>query len=309
MTPRSSSSNNNNKPNGESTHRVAVVTGTSSGIGFKTALTLARNGFYTYATMRNLKKSITIKEIANKEALPLKVVQLDVDSDDLSVENTIQEKIISKKQRIDILVNNAGYGLVGPIEDISIEEELKAQFETNLYGVIRVTQQVLPIMRRQKSGRIINVSSIGGIVGYPFSAAYCGTKFALEGLSESLSYEVDQFGIKVILIEPALVISDFHNNVKMAAKKGANSDDSPYIQMMQKLFEEYKQVQEQYQIPAEEVAKVILNAAILDNPNRRYLVGKYSEMMKEAKVTMSDIECRNMMKRQLLGSSSSSSSK
>jgi NAD(P)-dependent dehydrogenase (short-subunit alcohol dehydrogenase family) len=304
MTPRSSSSNNN-KPNGESTHRVAVVTGTSSGIGFKTALTLARNGFYTYATMRNLKKSTSIKEIANKEALPLKVVQLDVDSDDLSAKNAIQEKIISEKQRIDILVNNAGYGLVGPIEDISIEEELKAQFETNLYGVIRVTQQVLPIMRRQKSGRIINVSSIGGIVGYPFSAAYCSTKFALEGLSESLSYEVDQFGIKVILIEPALVISDFHNNVKMAAKKGANSDDSPYIQMMQKLFEEYKQVQEQYQIPAEEVAKVILNAAILDNPpNRRYLVGKYSEMMKEAKVTMSDIECRNMMKRQLLGSSS-----
>jgi short-subunit dehydrogenase len=117
-----------------------------------------------------------------------------------------------------------------------------------------------------------------------------------------LSYEVDQFGIKVILIEPALVISDFHNNVKMAAKKGANSDDSPYTQMMQKLFEEYKQVQEQYQIPAEEVAKVILSAAILDNPDRRYLVGKYSEMMTVAKMTMSDRERHNMMKRQLLGS-------
>jgi NAD(P)-dependent dehydrogenase (short-subunit alcohol dehydrogenase family) len=282
-------------------NRIAIVTGSSSGIGFETALTLARNRFYTYATMRNLKKSTSIKEIANKEALPLKVVQLDVNIDDLSAKNAIQE-IISEKQRIDILVNNAGYGLVGPIEDISIEEEIKPQFETNLYGVIRVTQQVLPIMRRQKSGRIINVSSIGGIVGYPFSAAYCSTKFALEGLSESLSYELDQFGIKVILIEPALVISDFHNNVKMPAKKGANSHDSPYTQMMQNLFEQYKQIQEQYQIPAEEVAKVILNAAIVDNPNQRYLVGKYSEMMKEAKVTMSDIECRNMMKRQLLGS-------
>src|SRR5215216_503240 len=247
MTPTS-----NNKPNGESTH-VAVVTGTSSGIGFETALTLARNGFYTYATMRNLKKSTSIKEIANKEELSLKVVQLDVD-DQLSAKNAIQEEIISEKQRIDILVNNAGYGLIGPIEDTSIEEEIKPQFETNLYGVIRIIQQVLPIMRRQKSGRIINVSSIGGIVGYPFSAAYCSTKFALEGLSESSSYEVDQFGIKVILIEPALVISDFHNNVKMAVKKGANSD-SPYTEMMQKLFEEYKQVQEQYQIPAEEAAK------------------------------------------------------
>jgi NAD(P)-dependent dehydrogenase (short-subunit alcohol dehydrogenase family) len=295
-----SRSNNNKKPNGEITP-VAVVTGSSSGIGFETALTLARNGLYTYATMRNLKKATSIKEIANKEALPLKVIQLDVD-DDLSAENAIQE-IISEKRRIDILVNNAGYGLIGPIEDISIEEELKPQFNTNLNGVVRVTQQVLPIMRRQKSGRIVNVSSIGGIVGYPFSAAYCSTKFALEGLSESLSYELDQFGIKVILIEPALVISDFHNNVKMAAKKGANPDDSPYTQMMQKLFEEYKQVEEQYQIPAEEVAKVIVSAAILDNPDRRYLVGKYSEMMTEAKMTMSDRECHNMMKKQLLDSS------
>jgi NAD(P)-dependent dehydrogenase (short-subunit alcohol dehydrogenase family) len=294
MTPTS-----NNKLNGEIT-RVAVVTGTSSGIGFETVLTLARNGFYTYATMRNLKKSTSIKEIANKEALPLKVIEVDVD-DDLSAKNAIQE-ITSEKQRIDILVNNAGYGLIGPIEDIPIEEDIKPQFETNLYGVVRVTQQVLPIMRRKKSGRIINVSSIGGIVGYPFSAAYCSTKFALEGLSESLSYEVDQFGIKVILIEPALVISDFHNNVKMAVKKGANPDDSSYTQMMQKLFAEYKQVEEQYQIPAEEVAKAILNAAIVDNPDQRYLVGKYSEMMKEATMTMSDIECRNMMKRQLLGS-------
>jgi len=285
---------------GSNANRIGIVTGSSSGIGFETALTLARNGFYTYATMRNLKKSTHIKEIANKEALPLKVIQLDVD-DDLSAKNAIQQ-IISEKQRIDILVNNAGYGLIGPIEDSSIEEELKPQFETNLYGVVRVTQQVLPIMRRQKSGRIINVSSIGGMVGYPFSAAYCSTKFALEGLSESLSYEVDQFGIKVILIEPALVISDFHNNVKMVAKKGANNTyDLPYTQMIQKLFEEYKQVEEQYQIPAEEVAKVILNAAILDNPDQRYLVGKYSEMIKEAKMTMSDIECHNMMKRQLLG--------
>jgi NAD(P)-dependent dehydrogenase (short-subunit alcohol dehydrogenase family) len=284
-------------------NKIAIVTGSSSGIGFETALALARNGFYTYATMRNLKKSTSIKKIATKEILPLKVISLDVD-DDLSAKEAIQE-IISEKQRIDILVNNAGYGLIGPIEDISIEEGLKPQFDTNLYGVIRVTQQVLPIMRSQKSGKIINVSSIGGIVGYPFSAAYCSTKFALEGLSESLIYEVDQFGIKVILIEPALVISDFHNNVKMAAKKRANNpDDSPYTQMMQKLFEKYKQVEEQYQIPAEQVAKVILSAAILDNPDRRYLVGKYSKMMEEAKMTMSDIECHNMMKRQLLGSSS-----
>jgi short-subunit dehydrogenase len=90
------------------------------------------------------------------------------------------QSVSISKQRIDEVVNNAGYGLIGPIEDISIEEELKPQFETNLYGIVRVVQQVLPTMRRQKSGRIINISSIGGIAGYPFSAAYCSTKFALE---------------------------------------------------------------------------------------------------------------------------------
>ena len=157
----------NNDDRNKKKKKVAVVTGSSSGIGFETSLLLARNGFYTYASMRNIEKSTSIKQIANKETLPLQVIQLDV-NDELSVKNAIEE-IISEKERIDILVNNAGYGLIGPIEDISVEE-LKAQFETNLFGVIRVTQQVLPIMRRQKEGgRIINVSSIGGIVGYPFS--------------------------------------------------------------------------------------------------------------------------------------------
>jgi NAD(P)-dependent dehydrogenase (short-subunit alcohol dehydrogenase family) len=126
-----------------------LLQGAQSGIGFETSLTLARNGFYTYATMRNIRKSARIKQMADKDALPLKVIQLDV-NDDLSVENAIEE-IISEKERIDILVNNAGYGLIGSIEDISLEE-LKAQFETNLFGVIRVTKQVLPIMRRQREG-------------------------------------------------------------------------------------------------------------------------------------------------------------
>ena len=283
-------------PNGR---EVAVVTGSSTGIGCETSLTLARNRFYTYATMRNIGKSASIKPMANKEALPLEVIQLDV-NDDLSVKNAIEE-IISEKGRIDILVNNAGYGLIGPIEDISLEE-LKAQFETNLFGVIRVTQAVLPIMRRQKEGgRIINVSSIGGIVGYPFSAAYCSTKFALEGLSESMSYEVEQFSIKVILIEPAFVISDFHNNAKIVIKSDKAANSSPCTQTMNKMFEAYKQVVEEYKIPAEEVAKVILNAAISANPDQRYLVGKYSETMMEAKRTMSDAQSHNMMESQLLG--------
>src|SRR5215212_9968021 len=120
--------NNNNKPNGEIT-RIAVVTGSSSGIGFETALLLARSGFHTYATMRNLEKSKNITEIANTEKLPLQVVQLDVD-DDRSVKNAINKIAAAENKRIDVLVNNAGYGLFGSLEDTSIEK-IKAQFETN----------------------------------------------------------------------------------------------------------------------------------------------------------------------------------
>src|SRR5918996_5593575 len=176
MTPKSKNNINNSKPNGEITH-VAVVTGSSSGIGFETALTLARNGFYTYATMRNLEKSKNITEIANTEKLPLQVVQLDV-NDDRSVKNAINKIVAAaENKRIDVLVNNAGYGLFGSLEDTSIEE-IKAQFETNFFGVIRVTQQVLPVMRKQNSGgggTIVNVSSVGGRIGVPVLSTYQST--------------------------------------------------------------------------------------------------------------------------------------
>ena len=123
--------------------KVAVITGSSSGIGFETALLLARSGFHTYASMRNLEKSKKITEISNREKLPLQVIQLDV-NDDRSVKDAI-DKIAAENKKIDVVVNNAGYGLFGSLEDISIDE-MKAQFETNFFGVIRVTQLVLPIM-------------------------------------------------------------------------------------------------------------------------------------------------------------------
>jgi NAD(P)-dependent dehydrogenase (short-subunit alcohol dehydrogenase family) len=152
--------------------KVALVTGSSSGMGYETAITLARAGIHTYASMRNLKKSKTITEMASTENLPLQVIQLDV-NDDSSVKDAIY-KIVKEKERIDVLVNNAGYGLFGSLEDISLEE-IKAQFETNFFGVIRVTQLVLPLMREQKSGTIVNVSSVGG--AYRFSCFVCVSKY------------------------------------------------------------------------------------------------------------------------------------
>jgi short-subunit dehydrogenase len=206
--------------------KVAIVTGSSSGIGKEIALTLARNNFLTYATMREPVKGRALQSQTDKEKLPLKIVELDVTKNE-SVKNAIQS-VSSEASRIDVLVNNAGYGLMGAFEDL-LMDEIKAQFETNLFGLIRTTHAVLPTMRKQKSGFIVNISSGAGRFGFPGVSAYVSTKFAVEGLSESMSYELEPFGIKVILIEPGFVKTNFHQ-----AMIRSQPPDSPYSQMMQK---------------------------------------------------------------------------
>lgn len=282
--------NNNNMPNGEITNHVAVVTGSSSGIGFETSLMLARNGFQTYATMRNLAKSENIKSIASKENLPIYIEQLDV-TDNKSVTNAIQA-IVSKADRIDVLVNNAGYALTGAFEDLAIEE-IKTQYETNLFGLIRTTQAVLPIMRKQKSGTIVNISSGAGRFGYPGGSAYVSTKFAVEGLSESMTYELEPFGIKVILIEPGVIKTNIANGM-VIAKKSQNSN-SPYSQIMQKMSTSFEHMLENASSP-DLVAKVVLQAVTSENPSLRYLAGKDVEMWIESKRNMSDDEFYKMIK-------------
>lgn len=283
-------SNNNNKPNGEST-RVAVITGSSSGIGFEIALMLARNGFQTYATMRNLSKSKNIKSIATKENLPIHIEQLDV-TDNKSVTNAIQA-IVSKANSIDVLVNNAGYALTGALEDLSMEE-IKAQYETNLFGLIRTTQAVLPIMRKQKSGTIVNISSGAGRFGYPAGSAYVSTKFAVEGLSESMAYELEPFGIKIIVVEPGVIKTNIANGMVIAKK--SQNPNSPYSQIMQKMSTSFEHMLENASSSPDVVAKVVLQAVTSENPSLRYLTGKDVETWIEARRNMSDDEFYKMIK-------------
>jgi len=265
---------------------VAIVTGSSSGIGQEIALTLARNGFLTYATMRNPMKGEYLKSLADKEKLSLKIAQLDV-TKETSVKDAI-ESITAEATRIDILVNNAGYGLVGAFEDLQMEE-IKAQFETNLFGLIRTTQAVLPIMRKQNSGIIVNISSGAGRFGFPGGSAYVSTKFAVEGLSESMSYELEPFGIKVILIEPGFVKTNFQQ-----AMIRLQDPNSPYSQLMQKRAAVSSQSFQSGSAP-ELVAKVVLTAINTLNPNLRYLVGKDVEEWIKSKDSMTDAEFHNMM--------------
>jgi NAD(P)-dependent dehydrogenase (short-subunit alcohol dehydrogenase family) len=218
--------------------------------------------------MRDLKKREFLKSQADKEKLLLRTAQLDVTKDS-SVKNAIQS-IISEASRIDILVNNAGYGLVGAFEDLEMDE-IRAQLETNLFGLIRTTQAVLPIMGNQRSGIIVNISSGAGRFGYPGGSAYVSTKVALEGLSESMSYEVEPFGIKVVLIEPGFIKTNFQQAMIIA--KRSQDPKSPYSQMMQKLDIVTSQLEEAGS-PPELVSKVVLEAVSSQNPNLRYLVGK-----------------------------------
>ncbi len=266
--------------------KVAVVTGSSSGIGKETALKLAKNNFLTYATMRDPKKGRVLKSQADKEELPLKIVELDV-TKDRSVKNAIQS-ITNEASRIDVLVNNAGYGLMGAFEVLPIEE-IKAQFETNLFGLIRTTQAVLPIMRKQNSGFIVNISSGAGRFGFPGGSAYVSTKFAVEDLSESMSYELEPFGIKIILIEPGFIKTNFHQ-----AMIRSQHPNSPYSQMMQKRAAISSKFF-QNGSPPDLVAKVVLTAINSPKPNLRYLVGKDVEEWVRSKNSMTDAEFHDMM--------------
>ena len=273
---------------------IALVTGSSSGIGLETSKLLAKSGFYTYATVHKLegKGAHQIADIVKKENLPLDVVQLDVDSDESVID--IINTIVKKNNRIDVIVNNAGYALGGALEETSMEE-IRKQFETNFFGVIRVMQAAIPIMRRQKSGKIVNITSMGGRVSIPLSAFYHGSKFALEGVSESLQYELAPFGIKIILIEPGAVGSNFWKNIKIAKK--ATSPNSPYAQQAANVSKTFRKMEENSMHPAE-VAKTILSAVMSDNPQLRYVVGNDAIKTFEARESMSDGEFRDLIRDQ-----------
>jgi NAD(P)-dependent dehydrogenase (short-subunit alcohol dehydrogenase family) len=269
--------------------KVALVTGSSSGIGFETALLLSKSGFHTYASMRNLEKSKNITEIVNTENLPLRVIQLDV-NDDISVKNAIN-KIIAENGRIDVIINNAGHGLFSPIEDITLDQ-VKEQFETNFFGVVRLVKEVLPVMRKQRNGIIVNVSSGAGRVAIPVSSAYVATKFALEELSESMRYELKEFGINIIIIEPGVIRTNFVENMKTAGTRSRS--ESPYADLIGRTLKGFGGLMDNSS-PPKLVAEAILNAITSKEPEIRYVVGDDAKSIMKVRKSTSDKEFENWM--------------
>ncbi len=259
--------------------KIAVITGASSGFGLLTTLELAKKDYLVIATMRNLEKQGNLLSQATQLNLlqNIKIQQLDV-TDQNSLHNF--QLFLKEINKVNLLINNAGYANGGFVEETPVEEYRK-QFETNLFGAISITQLVLPYMREQQSGKIINISSISGQVAFPVLSPYVSSKYALEGWSESLRLEVKPFGIDVALIEPG----SYNTNIWEVGKQLAtNQSDtsSPYKEYMDKIQKHINSGSDTFGNPID-VANKIVEIAESKRTNLRYPIGKGVKFMIFAK--------------------------
>lgn len=245
--------------------KTVLITGSSSGIGHATAKVFQVNGWRVIATMRNPEQETELTTLANVHCIKLDVTQ------NKNISTTING-IIENHQHIDVLVNNAGYGLVGALECAS-DQQIEDQIRTNIAGLMLVTKAVLPHMRSRKQGTIINLSSIAGKVSFPFYSSYNATKWAVEGFSEALQYELAPFNIYVKVIEPGLVETNFFGrSLQTTDMKSLPQYASLYTQIENRMGEGPG-------IAPERVAQVIYQAAISDNTRLRYPVGRDAKFL------------------------------
>ena len=247
--------------------RRALITGASSGIGKAAALYLAERGFSVFATSRSAARLHDVQRQAAARNLDIIPVELDINSDD-AVARAIPE-LIAQHGAVDALVNNAGYGLWGPVDALSVAE-LKAQFETNLFAAVRMTHAVLPAMIERRSGVIINISSVLGRMGTPFNGAYVSSKFALEGISESLKTELAPFGVHVALIEPGLFRTNFPANTVRAS---ATDDDQSVYEPYMARYRDSHDLFRRFGGDPQRVAKLIYKISVSPAPPFRNPIG------------------------------------
>ncbi len=247
---------------------VALVTGCSSGIGMSTALALAGYGCRVYATARRIETLEPLKMRAAELGLAMETRVLDVSNLD-SIEGTVSG-IAREAGRLDIVVNNAGYALFGALEDIPFED-LKREFDTNVFGLILVSKAAIPIMRNNGGGTIVNVSSVAGRVAVPIMGAYCASKFSVEAFSLAMNAEARQFGIRVVMIEPGPVDTKFSENAIKASGHIVHRTKSAYAKGYLKIKEMYENGPSSG-VTAERVARVIVKAIRSKNPKTRYAV-------------------------------------
>jgi len=209
--------------------RTVLITGATDGLGKAAALLLAENGFRVFAAGRSAEKRAQLETLANKNKLPLETLEMDV-CDDGSVQRAVN-LVYQKAGAIDVLINNAGLAYVATVEDMTMED-WRRQFETNFFGVVRVTQAVLPKMRERRSGRIIMISSVSGLVTPPTQGAYSASKHAMEGLSNALRHELYPFGVKTVLIEPGYIVTNIQQTaVQLVQPYQEKIQNGPYAKV------------------------------------------------------------------------------
>ncbi|MCA9599844.1 MAG: oxidoreductase [Myxococcales bacterium] len=257
---------------------TALVTGASSGMGKETAKQLLADGFTVYVAARRVDK---MQDLAELGAIPL---AMDITKDDDIVR--VVERITAEHGGVDVLVNNAGFGMYGAMEDTSIDDA-RYQFEVNLFGLARLTQLVLPHMREERSGKIVNVSSMGGKIYTPLGAWYHATKHALEGWSDCLRLELAPFGIDVIIIEPGIIFTEFGD--VMTGPMLERSGSTAYGELARKVAEATrKSYQESGASPPSLIAKLISKALTKKRPRTRYAAGKLAKPLIAARKWLGD---------------------
>ena len=276
--------------------KTIFITGTSSGIGKSTVQYFAQKGWNVAATMRSPDKGKDLAELSN-----VNVYQLDV-TDENSIDQAVT-KAIQDFGKIDVVLNNAGYGLIGPFE-LATKEQVQREFQTNLFGAMNVMRAFLPHFKQNKDGLIINLTSVGGLITMPYTSLYHSTKFALEGFSESLAYELEQFGIRIKIVEPGAVYTNFAtSSIDMATSDSVKDYDAD----LQKLQEAFTKLMNPETNPLgggstpEMVAETIYTAATDGSEQMRYLSGKDAEQMIAAKKEHGDAGFHKMMMQMLLG--------
>ena len=269
-------------PSSERSHatspRVALVTGASSGIGKATAAALVAAGFTTYATARR------VETLAELQAAGCETLPLDVTSEESMV--AAIHAVEAAHGGIDVLVNNAGYGEYGPLEELALEN-VRREFETNVFGLLRMCQLVLPGMRERKWGRIINVSSMGGEMSLPAGGAYHASKYAVEALSDVLRAEVAAFGVAVSVIQPGGVRTNFAT--RTAGSSALRTDGSPYARMNTQLVAATaSDAFQRFWHSPEDIARVIVRAAQATRPHTRYKISVEAHLLPALRLLLPD---------------------
>lgn len=278
---------------GDTQPKSVLITGASDGLGKALALLLAERGYRVFAGGRSQQKLAQLDSIAREKKFALESIALDVCSDS-SVQSAIQN-VLTKAGALDVLVNNAGVNYTAAVEDLSMED-WRAQFETNVFGVLRVTRAVLPQMRERRSGRILMMSSLSGLMTPPTQGAYSSSKHALEGLSNALRMELYPFGIDVVLIEPGYIVTGIQKAAAELSRPYLERG-GPYAPLYARFFASVNNMRAQSKTTPEDCASVMLHAIETPRPKARYGVTSLARFVKWSKRLLTDSAIDTMLRR------------